>query len=122
VVAEPHFFPGGVLPRLSVRPNAGSANGWAIIQGAGIGILPTYAEAICSDLVMLELVPAFAYDVWITYHADAKKSPRVRKTIAWLTDAFDPRRHPWFRDEFIHPRKFARAHKGGLAIMSRRKD
>jgi DNA-binding transcriptional LysR family regulator len=119
VVTEPHFFPGGVLPKASVRPNAGSANGWAIIQGAGIGILPTYVEAICSDLVMLDLVSPYAFDVWITYHADAKKSPRVRKAIEWLTESFDPRRHPWFRDEFIHPRKFARAQKGGLAVMSR---
>ena len=122
VGAEPHFFPGGIPSSVSVRPNAGSANGWAIIQGAGIGTLPTYVESMCSDLVMLDLVPPFAYDVWITYHADAKKSPRVRKAIEWLTDAFDPLRHPWFRDEFIHPRKFARAHKGGPAIMSRRKD
>ena len=119
VVIEPHFLPGGVLPKVSVRPNVGSANGWAIIHGAGIGVLPTYVEAICGDLVMLDLVPPFAHDIWITYHADAKKSPRVRKAIEWLTDAFDPRRHPWFRDEFIHPRKFARAQKGGLAVMSR---
>ncbi len=63
--------------------------------------------------------PPYPLDVWITYHADAKKSPRVRKAIEWLTDAFDPRRHPWFRDEFIHPRKFARAQKGGLAVMLR---
>jgi hypothetical protein len=99
----------------SVRLNAGSANGWAVIHGAGIGILPTYAEALHNDLVMLELVPPYPIDVWITYHADAKRIPRIRKTIDWLTDAFDPRIHPWFRDAFIHPRKFARA-RNGLAV------
>ena len=117
VVSEPHFFPAGSLSKSIVRLNNGSANGWAIIHGAGIGVLPTYAEAICADLVMLDLVSPYAYDVWITYHADAKKIPRVRKAIEWLTQAFDPRTHPWFRDEFIHPRKFARSH--GLAVPSR---
>jgi DNA-binding transcriptional LysR family regulator len=118
VISERHFFPGGA-PRMCLRTNAGSANGWAIIHGAGIGILPTYVEAMRNDLVALDLAPSFPVDVWITYHADAKKSPRVRNAIEWLTECFDPRRNPWFRDEFIHPRKFARAHKGGLAIMPR---
>jgi DNA-binding transcriptional LysR family regulator len=107
VAGERYFFPNGA-PQLSVRVNAGSANLGAILSGAGIGILPTYAEAICSDLVALDLVPPFPLDIWITYHTDAKKSPRVRKTIEWLTQIFDPRRHPWFRDEFIHPRKFTK--------------
>jgi DNA-binding transcriptional LysR family regulator len=118
VAPERHFFPAGV-PKLGVRTNVGSANGWSIINGAGIGLLPTYVEAVCGDMVVLDLTPPYPLDVWITYHADAKKSPRVRKAIEWLTDSFDPRRHPWFRDEFIHPRKFARAQKGGLAVMSR---
>ena len=118
VIAEQHLFPGG-MPQVSVRTDAGSAHSWAIIHGAGIGALPTYAEAVNSDLVMLDLVPPFPVDVWITYHAGAKKSPRVRKAIEWLTRAFDPRLHPWLRDEFIHPRKFTRSHKGGVAVMSR---
>jgi DNA-binding transcriptional LysR family regulator len=90
-----------------VRTNAGSANGWSIIHGAGIGLLPTYVEAVHGDMVALDLAPAFPLDIWITYHADAKIIPRVRRTIEWLTEAFDPRLHPWFRDEFVHPRKFA---------------
>ena len=26
--------------------------------------------------------------------------------IDWAVDAFDPRKNPWFRDEFIHPLDF----------------
>jgi len=73
-----------------------------------VGILPTYVEALYSDLVVLDLMSPYPFDIWITYHADAKKIPRVRKTIQWLTEIFEPRRHPWFRDEFIHPRKLAK--------------
>jgi DNA-binding transcriptional LysR family regulator len=107
VASEKHFFPdhAGLV---AVRVNAGSANLAAIVGGAGIGVLPTYVEAVRDDLVMLDVAPSYPIDIWITYHADAKKIPRVQKTIEWLTLAFDPRRHPWFRDEFVHPRKFAK--------------
>ncbi|MEY4965981.1 MAG: hypothetical protein RL274_1564 [Pseudomonadota bacterium] len=62
--------------------------------------------------VPVDLVPAFPVDIWITYHADAKKVARVRKAIEWLTQAFDSRRFPWFRDEFVHPRKFSQLTRG----------
>ena len=107
VVPERHFFPNGT-PKLSVRVNVSSANVSAILNGAGIGVLPTYVGAMHSDLVALDMAPSYPIDIWITYHADARKSPRVRKAIEWLTQAFDPRRHPWFRDEFVHPRKFTK--------------
>ena len=106
LAGERHAFPGGVS-KLSVRTNASSANIGAILSGAGIGFLPTYAATLYSDLVFLDLVQPYPYDIWITYHADAKKISRVRKTIEWLTQVFDPRFNPWFRDDFIHPRKFA---------------
>lgn len=118
VTPERHFFPAGV-PKLSMRTNAGSANGWSIIHGAGVGLLPTYVEAVRSDMVALDIAPPFPLDIWITYHAGAKRTPRVRKALEWLTRAFDPRLHPWFRDEFIHPRMFTRPYKGGPAVMSR---
>lgn len=114
VATEPHFFPAGApAGALKLRSNIGSANGFAIVHGAGVGVLPTYIEALPMelDLVALDLVPPYPLDIWITYHADAKKIPRVRKTIEWLTEAFDSRRNPWFRDEFVHPRKFSRARK-----------
>jgi DNA-binding transcriptional LysR family regulator len=108
LVSERHFFPEPAADKVSVRVNTGSANVAAIISGAGIGVLPTYAGALREDLVMLDIAPAYPIDIWVTYHADAKKIPRVRKAIEWLTEAFDPRFHPWFRDEFVHPRNFAK--------------
>jgi DNA-binding transcriptional LysR family regulator len=107
VVHERHFLPNST-PKLSVRVNASSANLMAIVSGIGLGVLPTYLEAVRDDLVVLDVAPPYPLDIWIVYHADAKKSPRVRKAIEWLTESFDPRRHPWFRDEFVHPRKFAK--------------
>ena len=44
----------------------------------------------------------------MTYHPDARSIRRVALFIDWLRTVFDPRRFPWFGDEFIHPRDIAR--------------
>ena len=110
LASERHFFPDPVTSQVNLRVNTGSANVAAIIGGAGIGVLPTYVSMVRDDLVVLDIAPAYPIDIWITYHADAKKIPRVRRTIEWLNEAFEPRLNPWFRDAFVHPRKFARKH------------
>ena len=40
-----------------MRTNAGSANGWAILNGTGIGFAPTYAETILEGIVALDIAP-----------------------------------------------------------------
>jgi hypothetical protein len=37
---------------------------------------------------------------------------RINQTINWITQLFDSRRFPWFRDEFIHPDRFPETYKG----------
>jgi DNA-binding transcriptional LysR family regulator len=88
---------------VALRTNVGSAHYWAIAKGAGIGWLPTYAAAIAARIIPVELDLRFQFDVWLTYHPDVDRIPRVRRMIDWLIAAFDPRKYPWFRDEFIHP-------------------
>jgi len=51
-------------------------------------------------------------DIWLVYHPDAKRVSRIQRTIEWLIQCYDPRRYPWFRDEFIHPDRFADHYKG----------
>jgi hypothetical protein len=34
----------------------------------------------------------------------------VRAAIAWLRDAFDSDRYPWFREEFVSPDHAERRH------------
>ena len=113
LISEKHFFP-GIPPTglLALRCNASSTNLWSIANGLGIGVLPTHVEAMCRGAVPVDLVPAFPVDIWIIYHADAKKVARVRKASEWLTQAFDSRRFPWFRDEFVHPRKCSQLTRG----------
>jgi hypothetical protein len=32
--------------------------------------------------------------------------------IDWLIDAFDSKKYPWFRDDFIHPSELAKEYRG----------
>jgi len=107
------FFP-GVSPAnlVRLRNNVSSAHFSAIINGAGIGLLPTYVQSIETNLVPLHLGMSSSLDIWLTFRADAKRIARIGRTIEWITQVFDPRRFPWFRDDFIHPDRFKEIYKG----------
>ncbi len=97
---------------VSVRTNSSSAHALAVGSGAGIGWLATYASAIADGLVAIDLDARRMFDIWLTYHPDVARIPRVRAVIDWVIDCFEPRRFPWFRDEFVHPREFAEIYRG----------
>jgi DNA-binding transcriptional LysR family regulator len=98
---------------VSVINNAGSAHLWSIIRGAGIGMLPTYVPAIGCNVEPLNVDIRRRYDVWLTFHPEMNKSPRVRQTLDWIIESFRPEKYPWFREEFIHPKDFDRLYFGG---------
>jgi len=107
------FF-NGMSPhgRVMLRNTASTGHFWSVVKGAGIGALPTYAQAIGANLVPLNFEVVEKHDIWLVCHPDAKRISRIRKTIEWLVQCYDPRRFPWFRDEFIHPDRFAALYKG----------
>lgn len=117
--AYQRFF-GGLSPAglVALRNNLSSVHGWSVVDGLGIGALPSYAPAISSDLVPLEFGVIDARDIWLVYRADAKRVGRVRKTVDWIVQSFDPRRYPWFRDEFIHPNRFGEMYKGPSLVRA----
>lgn len=97
---------------VALRSNAASLHYWSIVQGAGIGHLPTYVYALDAPVVPLKLHLHRPVDIWMTYHADAARIPRVRRLIDWLIEAFSPRQFPWFRDEFIPPAALVDEYRG----------
>ena len=112
-------FPG--VPQagfVAIRTNVSSAHYWTIAKGAGIGWLPTYSYAIGGRVVPLDLDPAlrFSFDIWLTYHADANRIPRSRKTIDWIIESFDAKEFPWFGDEFVHPNDLPTEHRGAPRV------
>lgn len=97
---------------VAMRNNVSSAHVWAVSKGAGIGWLPTYIPAIAGPLIPLDIDVKFPLDIWLTYHPDAKRIPRVKQLIDWTIQSFDGRKYPWFRDEFIHPDDLQKSYKG----------
>ncbi|HEY1710277.1 MAG TPA: LysR family transcriptional regulator [Rhizomicrobium sp.] len=98
--------------QISIRSNVSSAHYWAIATGIGIGLLPTYAVALGANLVPIDLNLRFHHDIWLVYHPDASRIPRVRNLIDWLIDRFSAQRFPWFADEFLHPNDFPKSRAG----------
>jgi len=106
------LFPGAPIESLIVfQSNVSSAHYWSIAKGAGIGILPTYANAMAAPVLPIDIrkdgdptqILRWHSDIWLTYHPDGNRIPRVRRLIEWLREAFSSRQFPWFSDEFIHP-------------------
>lgn len=107
------IFPGvSPIGLVSLRSNVSSAHYWSIAKGAGIGMLPTYGYALGADLVPLNIDVYHSLEIWLTYHPDAKRIARVKRTLGWIIRSFDAKRFPWFRDEFIPPTELAAAYNG----------
>lgn len=107
------LFPGHSQRDLLVmRTNVSSANYWAVANGAGIGVFPTYGCALGGKIVPLDIELRRPYDIWLSYHSGSGRIPRVRHMIDWLIEAFNPARFPWFKDEFVHPSEFKAVYKG----------
>lgn len=113
------LFPGIPPTRMvALRTNVSSAHYWSIAKGAGIGVLPTYAQWIGAPIVPLDIGVHETVDIWLTYHPDAKRIPRVSRMIDWAIHAFSPQKYPWFRDELIHPNELKNIYQGEpLATM-----
>jgi DNA-binding transcriptional LysR family regulator len=107
------LFPGfSQRDLLVMKTNVSSANYWAVANGAGIGVFPTYACALGGKIIPLEIELRRPFDIWLSYHPGSGRIPRVRRMIDWLVEAFNPAKFPWFKDEFIHPSEFKAVYKG----------
>jgi DNA-binding transcriptional LysR family regulator len=98
---------------VALRTNASIAHFHAVELGLGIGGLPTYVTALGADLIPIDIGVHYPVDIWMTYHPDVRSTRRVAVFIDSLRTLFDPKRFPWFGDQFIHPRVFAEARKAG---------
>lgn len=97
---------------LAMKTNVSSANYWAVANGVGIGVFPTYACALGGKMIPLEVELNRYFDIWLSYHPGSGRIPRVRHMIEWLVEAFNPAKYPWFKDEFVHPREFNAVYMG----------
>lgn len=92
---------------VALRTNTSTAHACAVELGIGIGGLATYIVPLGTELIPVDIGVKHQVDIWMTYHPDARSIRRVAVFIDWLRTLFDPKRYPWFGDEFIHPRDLA---------------
>ena len=108
-----NLFPGYSERDLVVmKTNVSSANYWAVANGAGIGVFPTYALALGGKMIPLDLDARWSFDIWLSYHPGSGRIPKVRNMIDWLLEAFNSAKYPWFGDDFIHPRELNAVYTG----------
>jgi len=103
---------------VAMRNNVSTAHLWSIAKGAGIGWLPTYVPALGDPLIPLDIGIKFELDIWLAYHPDAKKIPRVGQLIDWTIQSFDGHKYPWFSDEFVHPKDLQKAYKDAEPLVN----
>ena len=70
------WFPGQSLhDMLVMKTNVSSANYWAVANGAGVGVFPTYACALGGNIIPLEVELNRPFDIWLSYHAGSGRIP-----------------------------------------------
>jgi DNA-binding transcriptional LysR family regulator len=88
---------------VALSTNTSTCHLWAVIRGAGIGMLPTYLAWLGAKIVPIEIGLHVKHEIWLSYHPDAKRQRRVALAIDWIRDSFSSARFPWFGDEFVRP-------------------
>jgi DNA-binding transcriptional LysR family regulator len=88
---------------IAVKTNTSSAHYWAVAQGAGIGMIPTYGWALGGRVVPIDFGLRVSKDIFLAYHPDARRIKRISLMIDEIKKMFDSRKYPWFRDEFLLP-------------------
>lgn len=91
---------------VSMRMNTSSSHAYAIVSGAGIGPLPTYARTISKNLIPVCDDYHLRREVYLVCHKEATKVAHNKAVIKWIRDAFDSKKYPWFKEDFIHPSSF----------------
>jgi DNA-binding transcriptional LysR family regulator len=84
-----------------------SAHYMTVEHGEGIGFIPTYGFAIGAKLLPIDLPIRYSLDIWLCFHEQARSIGRISATIDWLIGIFDPKLYPWFRRDFVPPKRFA---------------
>lgn len=84
-----------------------SAHYMTIEHGEGIGFLPTYGFGIGAKAQPLDIPIRYALDIWLCFHEQSRSIGRIVAAIDWLTTIFDSKTFPWFRRDFVPPKRFA---------------
>ncbi len=93
---------------VALQTNSSLTQLWAVVNGTGIALLPSYVRALTTAIVPLPVLPQIRFPVSYFFHSHARSSPAIRSAIDWLHAGFDKTKYPWFSDRFVHPDDFPR--------------
>lgn len=98
------FDPKALESMTAATTNSSTAHYFAVANGAGIGILPSYSQAVTRKVVPLNIGPSsLKRPIYLVYNRNVKRTGKIDVVIAWLREIFDREKYPWFAEEFIHP-------------------
>lgn len=95
------------LSAYNVETNCSATLVMSVLAGAGIAFMPICAAAFIPGIVMLGEEASASPRLYLVYDPAVARVKRARAVLDWLKRAFDPISHPWFAEDFIHPRDFA---------------
>lgn len=79
----------------------------AVLNGAGITMLPTYLAKLYPELVMLDYGIIYTYNFWLVRAPHTAQQKRVNTVADWLGEVFSAADQPWFDQDYIHPSEFS---------------
>lgn len=94
------------LREAAFETNSGAAYLAAVEKGIGIGAIPSNIFMSRPDIKMVMSAPLVSVDLYMCFHRELQGNLKVQKVRDWLKSVFDPKTHPCYRDEFVHPDEF----------------
>ena len=79
----------------------------AVLNGAGISMLPTYMAKLHPELIMFDYGVVYSYNFWLVRAPHTARLARVNTVADWMTDVFSPTDQPWFQQDYIRPSEFS---------------
>ncbi|MBI3439115.1 MAG: LysR family transcriptional regulator [Proteobacteria bacterium] len=90
----------------NIETNSSSVMAFAVLSGAGVSFLPSFAKAMFEDLEMIGDATVASPVLYLVYDPRVARVARCEAVLNWLREAFDPATNPWFQSDFVHPREF----------------
>ena len=79
----------------------------AVLNGAGVSMLPTYMARLHPELLMLDYGIIYTYNFWLVQSQHTTRQDRVNKTADWICDIFNPDENLWFQQDYVRPSEFS---------------
>ncbi len=79
----------------------------AVLNGAGISMLPSYMAKLHPELLMLDYGIMYSYNFWLVRSPHTANMARVNVVADWMADVFSSTQQPWFQQDYIHPKEFS---------------